>query len=53
MDDFSLPGQSNFYGYQPSEANYIEPGKRPLSSMSPLIIYNRDTKQVCNFELYF
>ncbi|KAH7730503.1 gamma-glutamyl transpeptidase precursor [Aphelenchoides avenae] len=46
MDDFSTPGAKNFYGYEPSEANYIEPGKRPLSSMSPMIVYNHKSKQV-------
>ena len=40
MDDFSTPGLVNNYNLQPSQANFIEPGKRPLSSMSPLIILN-------------
>ena len=40
MDDFSTPGVVNNYNLQPSKANFIEPGKRPLSSMSPLIILN-------------
>ena len=39
MDDFSLqPGTPNYYGLVGSEANAIEPGKRPLSSMSPTIV---------------
>lgn len=39
MDDFSLAaGVRNAFGLLGSEANKIEPGKRPLSSMTPTII---------------
>lgn len=39
MDDFSAqPGKPNFFGLIGAEANAIEPGKRPLSSMSPTIV---------------
>jgi len=39
MDDFSVsPGVPNAFGLIGSEANAVEPGKRPLSSMSPTIV---------------
>uniref|UniRef100_A0A914PQT5 Uncharacterized protein n=1 Tax=Panagrolaimus davidi TaxID=227884 RepID=A0A914PQT5_9BILA len=46
MDDFSLPGQSNYYGFEASKSNFIVPGKRPMSSMAPLLIYNKDTGEI-------
>lgn len=39
MDDFSIrPGHPNAYGLIGGEANKVEAGKRPLSSMSPVIL---------------
>lgn len=39
MADFaSSPGSANAFGLVQGEANKIEPGKRPLSSMSPTIV---------------
>jgi gamma-glutamyltranspeptidase len=43
MADFSTPGTVNPYGYAPTPPNFIEPGKRPLSSMSPIIFYDETT----------
>jgi gamma-glutamyltranspeptidase/glutathione hydrolase len=40
MADFaSSPGSANAFGLIQGEANKIEPGKRPLSSMSPTIVF--------------
>ena len=47
MNDFSIPGSSNAFGYIPSPANYIRPGKRPLSSISPTIV------ETANGTLYY
>jgi len=38
MNDFSIPGVSNEFGFVPSPINYIRPNKRPLSSITPMII---------------
>jgi gamma-glutamyltranspeptidase len=37
MDDFSAPNITNYYDIPPSPNNYVEPKKRPLSSMVPSI----------------
>lgn len=40
MDDFAaVPGQPNAYGLIQGEANAISPGKIPLSSMSPTMVF--------------
>lgn len=45
MDDFSTPNKPNYFDLQPSVANYIRPGKRPMSSMSPLIVIDKQTNE--------
>ena len=46
MDDFTIKaGVPNSFGLVQGEANAIEPGKRPLSSMAPTIV-TRDGKPV-------
>ena len=43
MDDFSSkPGIPNAYGLIGGEANKIEAGKRPLSSMTPVIVFKNN-----------
>lgn len=40
MDDFSAaPGAPNLFGLVGGEKNAIEPGKRPLSSMTPTLVF--------------
>jgi gamma-glutamyltranspeptidase/glutathione hydrolase len=47
MDDFSIsPGVPNAFGLIGSKANAIEPGKRPLSSMSPTMVLDLQDQPV-------
>lgn len=43
MDDFAArPGKPNLFGLIQGERNKVEPGKRPLSSMTPTIVLRKD-----------
>ncbi|RAR05827.1 gamma-glutamyltranspeptidase-like protein [Stemphylium lycopersici] len=48
MNDFSIPNTTNAFGYIPSPANFIRPGKRPLSSISPVLVEHRNSSSVAD-----
>jgi len=47
MDDFAAtPGTPDQWGLVSGEANAIVPGRRPLSSMTPVLLFDRDQRLV-------
>ncbi|KAK0389881.1 hypothetical protein NLU13_3454 [Sarocladium strictum] len=49
MNDFSIPGEPNEFGFPPSVANFIRPFKRPLSSCTPMIVTSNEDSNPPSF----
>ncbi|MCE9571808.1 MAG: gamma-glutamyltransferase [Deltaproteobacteria bacterium] len=48
IDDFQIaPGAPNMFGLVQSDLNLVAPGKRPLSSMSPTLVFEGDRVVGC------
>ena len=48
MGDFSAPGTTDLLLIPAYPSNFIQPGKMPMSSMSPVIILNQQGRVVLN-----
>src|SRR5690606_25905866 len=47
IDDFTIdPAEVNMFGLTQSEANLVGAGKRPLSSMTPVLVLDASGKRV-------
>lgn len=46
MNDFGTPGTTDKFGLPAAPANFIRPRKRPLSSISPVIVEHADNRSV-------
>ncbi|KAI8067523.1 gamma glutamyl-transpeptidase [Gongronella butleri] len=46
MDDFSIFHTPNMFGLYPSPSNYPEPWKRPLSSITPVMVESDDALEL-------
>jgi gamma-glutamyltranspeptidase len=44
MDDFAKPETADYFGLKPADSNFIMPMKRPLSSMSPTLVFRQNVE---------